>query len=242
MGDRMQRLFDELRERLLLAGVAPRHVRRYLGELADHLADLRAEEERPGRDPAEAEAAALGRLGGVDALSRAMIGQRRLQSWCARAPWAVFGLGAPLLLAVAYLVACLILWTGWGIFLPGSASPFVSLLDRRAVLYFGVGRLLYYSAPVLVGWGLGVLAIRQRLKSDWLILGLAVIALLGSAAQVHASSPASHGGAGRVSMGLAFGSSAQDAFQLLVRAAATFLLLMLPSLVWRLTRERRLPG
>ena len=37
-------LFPELRERLLRAGVAPRHVRRYLNELGDHFTDLRAEE------------------------------------------------------------------------------------------------------------------------------------------------------------------------------------------------------
>ena len=44
----MSKPFGELRERLLRAGVAPRHVRRYLNELDDHLADLRAEEERAG--------------------------------------------------------------------------------------------------------------------------------------------------------------------------------------------------
>ena len=36
----------ELRERLLRAGVAPRHVRRYLTELREHWADLTAEEGR----------------------------------------------------------------------------------------------------------------------------------------------------------------------------------------------------
>src|ERR1700720_2457956 len=60
----MAKPFHELRERLLRAGVAPRHVRRYLAELADHLADLRAEEEGAGRSRADAESAALVRLGG----------------------------------------------------------------------------------------------------------------------------------------------------------------------------------
>jgi uncharacterized LabA/DUF88 family protein len=58
----MPKQFHELRERLLNAGVAPRHVQRYLKELADHFADLRAEEVRAGRGRAEAESAALGRL------------------------------------------------------------------------------------------------------------------------------------------------------------------------------------
>jgi hypothetical protein len=39
----MPKPFDELRERLLRAGIAPRYVRRYLSELADHLADISAE-------------------------------------------------------------------------------------------------------------------------------------------------------------------------------------------------------
>jgi len=52
----------ELRERLLRAGVAPRHVRRYMTELHEHWSDLTAEEERAGRNRADAEAHALARL------------------------------------------------------------------------------------------------------------------------------------------------------------------------------------
>src|SRR4029077_16391666 len=109
----MAKPFHELRERLLRAGVAPRHVRRYLSELSDHLADLRAEEERAGRNPAEAESVALARLGSMDDLARAMIEQRRFQSLCARAPWAMFGVAPLFLLAGAYFVAPVLV--GWGI-------------------------------------------------------------------------------------------------------------------------------
>ena len=56
----------ELRERLLRAGVAPRHVRRYLTELHEHWSDLVAEEQRSGRSRTEAEAVALARLGRVE--------------------------------------------------------------------------------------------------------------------------------------------------------------------------------
>ena len=69
----MAKPLNELRERLLRAGVAPRHVRRYLTELADHLADLRAEEERAGRSRVDAESAALARLGRMDDLAKAMM-------------------------------------------------------------------------------------------------------------------------------------------------------------------------
>src|ERR1700687_5421988 len=162
----MAHQFNELRERLLRAGVAPRHVRRYLRELADHSADLRAEEEGAGRSRAAAESAALARLGGMDDLFKAMIEQRQFQSWCVRAPWAMFGLAPIFLLAGAWFVALFILWSGWKIFLPGTDTPFVPL-HGLAILYFGVGRLVYYGAPVLIGWGIGVIAARQRFKAVW---------------------------------------------------------------------------
>jgi len=115
---------NELREHLLRAGVAPRHVRRYLAELADHLADLHSEEERAGRSEVDAQSAALARLGSMDDLAKAMIEQRQFQTWSSRAPWAIFGLAPLLALAAAYFIACLYLWCGWQIFLPRADTPF----------------------------------------------------------------------------------------------------------------------
>src|ERR1700749_3396894 len=96
----MAKLFYELRERLLRAGMAPRHVGRYLSELNDHLADLIAEEQQAGRSKTDAESAALARLGSADDLARAMTTQPRFQSWSARAPWAIFAV-APLIVLCA---------------------------------------------------------------------------------------------------------------------------------------------
>src|SRR5664280_648121 len=87
-----KKAFDELRERLLVAGIAPRHVRRYLSELSDHFEDLTAEAEREGRSEQDAESVAISRLGNTDQLAEAMLGQRQFKSWCARVPWAMFGL------------------------------------------------------------------------------------------------------------------------------------------------------
>ncbi len=235
----MAKPFDELRERLLRAGVAPRHVRRYLGELADHLADLREEEERIGRSRADAESEALIRLGGMDDLFSAMTERLQLRSWCARAPWAMFGLAPLFLLAGAYFVACLILWSGWRIFLPGAGTPFVQI-DGFAIFYFGVGRWLYFGAPILVGWGIGLIACRQRFKAVWPAVGLVLVALVGSAAQVHASRPAVPGGAGHVSMDFALGPSVQGISYGLLHALVILSLMMLPCLIWRLLRARAL--
>ena len=43
--------FERLSERLLHAGIAPRHVRRYVRELGDHFDDLVREETAGGASP-----------------------------------------------------------------------------------------------------------------------------------------------------------------------------------------------
>jgi hypothetical protein len=231
----MPKLFHELRERLLRAGVAPRHVRRYLMELADHLADLRAEEERAGRSRADAESAALIRLGGIDNLTKAMTQQRQFQSWCVRAPWAMFGLAPLCLLAVAWFVALLSLWSGWQIFMPGTDTPFVPI-DGFAIFYFGVGRSLYFGAPILIGWGIGIISARQRLKAVWPTVGLVLIALIGGTGQVHASRSAVPGGIGHISMDFALGTSVHGIPDGLFHALVILTLAVLPYLIWRLQK------
>ncbi len=215
----------QLRERLLRAGVAPRHVRRYLHELSDHLADLRAEEERAGRSPADAESAALARLGSMDDLAKAMIGQPRLRAWSVRAPWAMFGCVPLCVLAAAYFVACLILWSGWRIFLPGTDTPFVPT-DGFSIFYFGVGRLLYFSAPILIGWGIVLVAARQRSRTLWPIPGLLLLAWMGGSAQVHASRTGVPGGLGHIRMDFNLWPSG-------FHGLVIFSLAMLPYVVWR---------
>jgi hypothetical protein len=163
------------------------------------------------------------------------IEQRRFPAWCVRAPWAVFGLAPLFLLAAAYFVACLILWSGWKIFLPGMNTPFVRI-DGFAIFYFGVGRLLYYSAPILIGWGIGLTAARQRLKAVWPTVGWVLLALIGGAAQVHASRPAVPGGVGHISMDFALGPSDQGISHGMLHALVILSLTVLPWVIWRLQK------
>jgi hypothetical protein len=234
----MPKPFDEVREHLLRAGVAPRHVRRYLRELADHLADLTAEEERSGRSRADAESAALARLGSANDLAKAMTEQRQFQSWCVRAPWAMFGLAPVFFLAAAWFVALLILWSGWKMFLPGADTPFVGPIYGFANIYFQSGRLLYFGAPILIGWGVGLIAARQRLKALWPTVGVVLIALIGGTAQVHASRAAVLRGVGHISIGFTLGSSVQDISNNLFHALVILSLSVLPWpwLLWRLQK------
>jgi hypothetical protein len=231
----------ELRERLLRAGVAPRHVRRYLTELEEHWADLTAEEERAGRTRAEAEALARARLGRVDDLARTMIARRELHGWTARAPWAVLGGGPVLGLALGWGAALLILWTGWGWFLAGSPSPFVPRLHGFEIVWFGVGRMLYYWSPLLAGWSMIVLAGRQRVRAVWpVLLGSLLVALLGATGSVDVRPPVAPGRSGDVGMRF-FPPPAQLAgaagFALLL-----FLLIALPWLLWQWRSAGADPG
>src|ERR1700761_3879740 len=89
--------FDTLRETLLAGGIAPRHVRRYLAELSEHLDDLTAEQRALGYDETDATLRARARLGDDTELAQAMLVRKQFHSWASRAPWAFFGLLPPVI-------------------------------------------------------------------------------------------------------------------------------------------------
>jgi hypothetical protein len=239
----MQKPLQELGERLLRAGVAPRHVRRYVKELSDHLADLTREEGRSGLSRTDAEAAALRRLGSIEQLAQAMIEQRGLHSWSARAPWAVFSCTPLLVLTLAYLFACFILWSGWQIFLPRADTPFVENSGPIYALqniYFQIGRMIYFMAPILVGWGIGLVAARQRLKAIWPAVGMALVAWMGGTAQIHASRTEVIHGVGNIKLTFFVLPHDQVLAQSLLHIAVIFTISLLPYLIWRLQKPRSL--
>jgi hypothetical protein len=235
-------LRKQLRDRLLRAGIAPRHIRRYLAELYDHLTDLRAEENLTSHSAPEAQAAAesatLTRLGSIDTLADAMTSQPHLRSFAARAPWAAFALAPIAALAAAWAVGLFILWLGWNVFLPYSATPFVRIQGVE-ILVFGSGRLIYFAAPILTGWAIALTAARQRLNPLWPTLGILLVSVLGGASQVHVRrsliAPFRH-----VSMGFVLlqGSLADTlhTFQF-AHFAVNLILTGLPYLLWTLTRH-----
>jgi hypothetical protein len=229
----MPKPFHELRERLLRAGVAPRHVRRYLAELADHFADLRTEEVSAGRDTRDAESAALARLGRMDDLANAMIGQRKFQSWC-----------APLALGAAYLAAISILWVLWRVFLPGADTPFGQ--PNAGPIYgfqnicFQADKFFYFGAPVLIGWGVAVIAARQRMKALWPIVGFVLVAVIGATNRVQAGRTAIPGGFGHIRMDFVLGTSVQDLYGRLAYAFVLLSITALPYLIWRFRKAHSL--
>ena len=171
-------------------------------------------------------------------LSTAMVERRQFQSWFSKAPLAAFGLAAVVLLAGQYLIARLILWTGWNLFLPGTHSPFIPV-EGLAVLYFGVGRMIFFGALVVIGWGIGLLAARQRFRASWPVIGMVLVSLVGGTARVHAVPPSHAAAAGQVSMGLSLGDFGMGITDGLLHAFGLLLLTALPYLLWQMTRSPR---
>jgi hypothetical protein len=163
---------------------------------------------------------------------------RSFQAWCVRAPWAIFGLAPIFLLAMAYFVACLYLWSGWKIFLPGADTPFVGPLYGIRNIYFQAGKCYYFGAPVLVGWATALMAVRQRVKSLWLVVGLILIAWMGSAAQIHASRTAVHGGFGHITMDFPLSASLQSVYQSPLHALTILSLTVSPYLIWLVQKNQ----
>jgi hypothetical protein len=185
----MQSLFDPLWDRLLRGGVGRRHARRYVAELKDHLEDLLADERREGSKMMDAESRAQARLGSPEVLAGAMIARRELRAWSARAPVAAW-LVAPsvgLVLCTALTMAGVVMTSKW----IGSADGVV--LFSNVVL------------PVLLGWALVAMAVRQRSAPVWPVVGLIVLAALGAALQVQVTLP-SAGAHGEIGVASSFAS------------------------------------
>jgi hypothetical protein len=169
--------FESLRNRLLRGGVAPRHVTRYLTELTEHLDDLIAEEEHAGLDHNAAERCALTRLGDTDSLAETMIARKEFLSWSHRAPWAVFFLG-PLAALLAINFASLLLLLFIVEFFGSGSDRIPTLVPAwfnpvcTAITQFDL-----FILPLLLGWAISLLAVRQKMKIFWPIVGLAIVSI-----------------------------------------------------------------
>lgn len=174
-GDRLH----SLRERLLRAGVAPRHVRRYLRELGDHYEDALQAELATHADVARAREAAWVRLGAAEHLAQSMIDRAELRSKAARFPALVFGVapvlgwvGAPIAIASALSL------------LPEAlrrALPAAEAVSLVYALMFAYTRLL----PVALGAAILTAAADRRLRAVWPMAGAAVVNVLAGTFSVY---------------------------------------------------------
>jgi hypothetical protein len=170
----MRPQLENLRDKLLRAGVAPRHVSRYLDELSEHLEDLVAAEERAGHERESAQQLALARLGEPDDLAKAMIAKKRFRSWTSRAPWAVF------LLAPFLVVVCGLILTGLlMVSLARTVQPtYVLVADWYGSFIALIAGFNECVLPLLLGWAMTTVAVKQRMRPMWPILGFLMVAIL----------------------------------------------------------------
>jgi hypothetical protein len=196
----MPQHFEGLQERLLRAGIAPRHVRRYARELEDHFSDLIAMQKERGYDEPDASLRARALLGDDDELAEAMLATKQFRSLTARAPWLVFGILPPLMILVLLLVVGLgmaavsIPLHGPGTPLPSWCVPAASAICLAS--NYAIGPL----AALLVL----VTAWRQRFSGRWPLLGVMAAALFGAITTLSIVMPYGiHKGEVSVGMGVA---------------------------------------
>jgi hypothetical protein len=185
--------FEALREILLKGGVAPRHVRRYLAELSEHLDDLTEKQRALGYDGEDATSRARALLGEDSELAAAMLEQKSLRSVPARMPWLVFGFLPPVagIAAAFVLIAPLALiarifhmTTPGGIHAPGWFQT----------LAFGLTGLGNLALEPLVAAGFVFLASRQRISWLWPLLALVLLALMDLQFRAHFPGAGQRGG------------------------------------------------
>lgn len=163
--------FEAIAETLLKGGIAPRHVRRYIGELTDHLEDGIRQQKAAGFDDADARSRARALLGDDRELTAAMLEQTRFRSWPARLPWLVFVV-APFFILTLVSMGLLI-----PVFAIGDGAQHIHdatgispdfLRPLSWMLLTGINLL---ALPALA-LGLGILAQRQRINPLWPIAGV----------------------------------------------------------------------
>lgn len=168
--------FEALAESLLKGGIAPRHVRRYIRELDDHLDDLMAQQRAAGHDGEDAASRARARLGGDSALIAAMLEQPGMRSWPARLPWLVFvALPPAATLLLGTLLYAAVYFIGNGAARINAVIP----VPQNLLIGFSVAAMTAISvlAVPVAAMLLVLLAHRQRLKPLWPLLGIALLLL-----------------------------------------------------------------
>jgi hypothetical protein len=174
--------FEELSERLLRAGIAPRHVRRYVAELSDHFDDLVREGAQTGLFEDASELVARTRIGSDDELAAVMLARPELRSVAARLPWLVFGL-SPILMLVVAIAAAVVIEAGLVelhlAFIRDANGQHPLPPDWMRVSTAAWNWMVMYVAPLLVAYAICVVGLKQRSSFYWIAAGAGVVCMLG---------------------------------------------------------------
>lgn len=169
-----------LSERLLRAGVAHCHVRRYVRELDDHYQDALREELAKGLDRSLAEQTAWARLGNEEELVRSVLAQSALRSTAARFPVLVFGATPVFFWFTSLALSLFALSVCVESYEQPAPLPLWVVESSYALVLFWI-RVL----PVVLGVLLLVASMHQRMTTHWPLIGTALVAFLAGTTSVN---------------------------------------------------------
>jgi len=176
----------QLRNTLLQGGVAYKHVKRFIGELKDHSADLEREATNNGSDLLTAKGEANTRIGDPELLVQEMLQRPELKSYAARYPKTCKIFAVVLPVFSYFLMNILLILAIIGIAeLIGSGStdnselittvPSIFVFILTIVKYF-----VLYITPLILIFTLIPYAVHNQLELKYYGLGILVMALLSS--------------------------------------------------------------
>lgn len=218
--------FAAVGERLLEAGIAPRHARRAVTELTDHFDDLVAELESQGYARNDAEAEAGARLN-TDALIAAAGARPELRSRLRRWPLASCTV-LPLSLYAAYVFGSIMVLVGGITALDRCLSITLSSsleLARFAAIYMSG---IAWAVPIFAAGTFCSIAQARRMPFGWTVLGAVLVSLVG--ATLNAELVFAPDSGPNLNAGIGFSTDALT--QPLLRATLT-LAVVLPIYCWQ---------
>jgi hypothetical protein len=218
--------FSDVGERLLRAGVAPRHARRAVREMTDHFDDIVTELRESGWSHEAAEVEAVARLN-PDALLAAAIARPELHSWVRRWPLAsctVF----PLTVYMAFVVGSIALVVG-GITVFDRTLG-MKLASSRELQQFASFSLtgIAWAIPVFAAGTFSSVMLARRTRVAWTLIGAALVSVLGATLNAGLLLPLND----RPGLQAGFGFSTEAMSVPTLRAGLT-LAIVLPVYFWR---------
>jgi hypothetical protein len=172
---------DSVRKRLFRQGLPPSYVQRFMGELSDHLEDVKEE---------NMEGDAVPRLGEPEEVAEAAVVAYRRRSFLGRHPAAavlVFGVSPVVSLAALFAIAYVVLFAFLEVYerIGGNVQHFLAGLSRfglpASVALPYVMSLLTIVIPCILASLLYCrLARRLALGKKWMLLSCVVLALLAA--------------------------------------------------------------
>jgi hypothetical protein len=205
-------------------------------ELRDHLTDLIHRECATGVDRPAGEEKARSILGTESQLVQAMLDRDAPRSMAARAPWMTFGI-LPILLLLALLMLLGTASIAW--FAPYRDIPLAEMpagIRALRVLVTGLGS---YGIALMIALGSVLVAVRQRLTSGWMWIGLVLVAVISGALGLHVEFISAAGGIrGSLTQSVSHGGHVDIGATAVLMSARALGLLAIATLALRMLRQR----